>query len=64
MEWVKHFLKYTDKNIQFFTVRFVKVPKIDQLVAQYLRWIKFELSVITLSSYRERLIPMHRWRSI
>ena len=57
MEWVEDFLKYTDKNIQFFTVGFVHVPKIHQLVAQYPGRINFELSVITLGSYRERLMP-------
>jgi len=57
MEWVEDFLKYTDKSIQFFTVGFVHVPKIHQLVAQYPRRINFELSVITLSDYRQRLMP-------
>jgi hypothetical protein len=57
MEWVEDFLKYTDKNIQFFTVGFVHVPKIHQLTAQYPGRINFELSVITLGSYRERLMP-------
>jgi hypothetical protein len=57
MEWVEDFLKYTDKNIQFFTVGFVHVPKIHQLTAQYPGRINFELSVITLSDYRQRLMP-------
>jgi hypothetical protein len=57
MEWVEDFLKYTDKSIQFFTVGFVHVPKIHQLAAQYPGRINFELSVITLSDYRERLMP-------
>jgi len=57
MEWVEDFLKYTDKSIQFFTVGFVHVPKIHQLVAQYPGRINFELSVITLSDYRKRLMP-------
>lgn len=57
MEWVEDFLKYTDKNIQFFTVGFVHVPKIHQLVAQYPGRINFELSVITLGTYRQRLMP-------
>lgn len=57
MEWVEDFLKYTDKNIQFFTVGFVHVPKIHQLVAQYPGRINFELSVITLGPYRQRLMP-------
>lgn len=57
MEWVEDFLKYTDKSIQFFTVGFVHVPKIHQLVAQYPGRINFELSVITLSQYREKLMP-------
>lgn len=57
MEWVEDFLKYTDKNIQFFTVGFVHVPKIHQLSAQYPGRVNFELSVITLGSYRQRLMP-------
>ncbi|MBM4119729.1 MAG: hypothetical protein ACKOBZ_02390 [Nitrospira sp.] len=57
MEWVEDFLKHTDKNIQFFTVGFVHVPKIHQLVAQYPGRINFELSVITLGRYREKLMP-------
>ena len=57
MEWVEDFLKYTDKSIQFFTVGFVHVPKIHQLVAQYPGRINFELSVITPSDYRQRLMP-------
>ena len=57
MEWVEDFLKFTDKSIQFFTVGFVHVPKIHQLVAQYPGRINFELSVITLSDYRQRLMP-------
>ncbi len=57
MEWVEDFLKYTDKNIQFFTVGFVHVPKIHQLAEQYPGRINFELSVITLSDYRQKLMP-------
>ncbi|TLY26267.1 MAG: hypothetical protein E6K63_12825, partial [Nitrospirae bacterium] len=57
MEWVEDFLKYTDKNITFFTVGFVHVPKIHQLAAQYPGRINFELSVITLSDYRQKLMP-------
>lgn len=57
MEWVEDFLKYTDKNIQFFTVGFVHVPKIHQLAVRYPGRINFELSVITMGSYRERLMP-------
>ena len=57
MEWVEDFLKYTDKNITFFTVGFVHVPKIHQLAAYYPGRINFELSVITLSKYRQQLMP-------
>src|SRR5919201_3661874 len=57
MDWVEDFLKYTDKNISFFTVGFVHVPKIHQLAARYPGRINFELSVITLSDYRQRLMP-------
>ena len=57
MEWVEDFLKNTDKNIQFFTVGFVHVPKIHRLVEQYPGRINFELSVITMGSYRQKLMP-------
>ena len=57
MEWVEDFLTYTDKSIQFFTVGYVHVPKIHQLVAQFPGRINFELSVITLSDYRQKLMP-------
>ncbi len=57
MEWVEDFLKYTDKNLTFFTVGFVHVPKIHQLAAQYPGRINFELSVITLGEHRQRLMP-------
>jgi hypothetical protein len=57
MEWVEDFLRYTDKNIQFFTVGFVHVPKIHQLAAQYPGRVNFELSVTTLSHYRQKLMP-------
>lgn len=57
MEWVEDFLKHTDKNIQFFTVGFVHVPKIHQLAARYPGRINFELSVITMGQYRQRLMP-------
>ncbi|MEQ1563943.1 MAG: hypothetical protein ABL935_11130, partial [Nitrospiraceae bacterium] len=57
MEWVEDFLTYTDKSIQFFTVGYVHVPKIHQLVSQFPGRINFELSVITLSDYRQKLMP-------
>ena len=57
MEWIEDFLHYTDKSITFFTVGFVHVPKIHQLAAQYPGRINFELSAITLSRYREQLMP-------
>lgn len=57
MEWVEDFLTHTDKNLTFFTVGFVHVPKIHQLAAQYPGRINFELSVITLGDYRQRLMP-------
>ena len=57
MEWVEDFLTYTDKNLTFFTVGFVHVPRIHQLAAQYPGRINFELSVITLGDYRQRLMP-------
>lgn len=57
MEWVEDFLAYTDKNLTFFTVGFVHVPKVHQLAARYPGRINFELSVITLGRYRQRLMP-------
>ena len=57
MQWVEDFLNYTDKNISFFTVGFVHVPKIHRLVEQFPDRINFELSVITTSAYRQRLMP-------
>ena len=57
MEWTEDFLKYTDKNLTFFTVGYVHVPKIHQLSAQYPGRINFELSVITLGQYRKQLMP-------
>ena len=57
MEWLEDFLKHTDKNVQFFTVGFVHVPKIHRLVEQYPGRINFELSVITLGEYRQKLMP-------
>ena len=59
MEWVEDFLTSTDKNITFFTVGYVQVPKIHELAVRYPGRVNFELSVITLSDYRERLMP-HR----
>src|SRR6476619_6933063 len=55
LDYVKS--KHTDKNLTFFTVGFVHVPKIHQLVAQYPGRINFELSVITLGRYRQKLMP-------
>ena len=57
MEWLEDFLIHTDKNVQFFTVGFVHVPKIHRLVDQYPGRINFELSVITLGKYRQKLMP-------
>ena len=57
MEWLEDFLIHTDKNVQFFTVGFVHVPKIHRLVEQYPGRINFELSVITLGEYRQKLMP-------
>jgi len=57
MEWVEDFLRFTDKNLTFFTVGFVHVPKIHQLAAQYPGRINFELSVITMGRYRQQLMP-------
>ncbi len=57
MEWLEDFLKYTDKNVQFFTVGYVHVPKIHRLAEQYPGRINFELSVITLGKYRQKLMP-------
>ena len=57
MEWVEDFLTHTDKNIQFFTVGFVHVPRIHQLVERFPGRVNFELSVITMGEYRQQLMP-------
>ncbi len=57
MEWLEDFLIHTDKNVQFFTVGFVHVPKIHRLFDQYPGRINFELSVITLGDYRQKMMP-------
>ena len=57
MEWLEDFLIHTDKNVQFFTVGYVHVPKIHRLVEQYPGRINFELSVITMGAYRQKLMP-------
>lgn len=57
MDWLEDFLKYTDKNVTIFTVGFVHVPRIHRLAETYRNRISFELSVNTLSRFREALMP-------
>lgn len=57
MDWLEDFLKYTDKNVTIFTVGFVHVPRIHKLAEKYKNRMNFELSVNTLSRYREALMP-------
>lgn len=57
MDWLEDFLKYTDKSVTIFTVGFVHVPRIHRLAERYRKRINFELSVNTLSRYRDALMP-------
>ena len=58
MEWVEDFLKYTDKNISFLYRWLRACPQnFIGLLSNYPGRINFELSVITLGAYRQRLMP-------
>lgn len=57
MDWMEEFLERTNKNIILFTVGYVQPERINKLAEKYPGRINFELSVITLSHYRTRLMP-------
>ena len=57
MDWLNEFLDTTDKNITLFTVGYTPANEINRLAEKYPGRINFELSVITLGSYRKRLMP-------
>jgi hypothetical protein len=54
---LNEFLETTDKNITLFTVGYTPAKEINKLAEKYPGRINFELSVITLGSYRKRLMP-------
>jgi len=56
-DWMEEFLAATDKKIIFFTVGYVDPVRINRLVEKYPGRIDFELSVITLSAHRKKLMP-------
>jgi len=57
MDWIEEFLEKTDKNIVMFSVGYFDPKRINHLVGKYPGRINFELSVITLGSYRKQLMP-------
>jgi hypothetical protein len=57
MEWIEEFLDKTDKNIIMFSVGYFDPKKINHLAEKYPGRINFELSVITLGTYRKQLMP-------
>ncbi len=57
MDWIEEFLEKTDKNIVMFSVGYFDPKRINHLVRKYPGRINFELSVITLGSYRKQLMP-------
>ena len=57
MDWIEEFLEKTDKNIIMFSVGYFDPKKINRLAEKYPGRINFELSVITLGSYRKQLMP-------
>ncbi len=57
MDWIEEFLEKTDKNIVMFSVGYFDPKRINRLVGKYPGRINFELSVITLGSYRKQLMP-------
>lgn len=57
MDWIEEFLEKTDKNIVMFSVGYFDPKRINRLVEKYPGRINFELSVITLGSYRKQLMP-------
>ena len=57
MDWIEEFLEETDKKITMFSVGYFDPARINRLAEKYPGRINFELSVITLGSYREQLMP-------
>jgi hypothetical protein len=57
MDWIEEFLEKTDKNITIFSVGYFDPKRISHLAEKYPGRINFELSVITLGSYRKQLMP-------
>lgn len=57
MDWMEEFLETTDKKVTLFTVGYVSPERINRLAEKFPGRINFELSVITLSHYRRRLMP-------
>ena len=57
MDWIEEFLEKTDKNIIMFSVGYLDPARINRLSEKYPGRINFELSVITLGSYRKQLMP-------
>ena len=57
MDWIEEFLEKTDKNIIMFSVGYFDPARINRLSEKYPGRINFELSVITLGSYRKQLMP-------
>ena len=57
MDWIEEFLEKTDKNIIMFSVGYFDPKRINRLAEKYPGRINFELSVITLRSYRKQLMP-------
>ena len=57
MDWIEEFLDQTDKGITVFSVGYFDPLRITRLAEKYPGRINFELSVISLSSYRQQLMP-------
>ena len=57
MDWIEEFLERTDKNIIMFSVGYFDPKRINRLAEKFPGRINFELSVITLGSYRKQLMP-------
>jgi hypothetical protein len=57
MDWIEEFLEKTDKNIIMFSVGYFDPKRLNRLAEKYPGRINFELSVITLGSYRKQLMP-------
>ena len=57
MDWIEEFLEKTDKNIIMFSVGYFDPKRINRLAEKFPGRINFELSVITLGSYRKQLMP-------